>query len=1367
MKLRQIIILFVALAFCSSSFAQKGLVNKGALIVVANNGIINLKGTGADYNNQSAGSLNGRISLAGKMYLDGNWYNNAAGDAVFLSPGSAGEVIFNGSSAQQIGGSLPTSFGTLTLNNALGLSLTNDASLAGNLNLSSGNLNIGSSILSLSSATTISGTPSATSMIIASGNGEVRKLFNGASSFTFPVGDNTGTAEYSPATLNFTSGSFGPGAYVSVKVINSKHPFNTSATSYLNRYWSLSQSNISNFSCDLSLNYVDADIASSEASIFLGKWNSPFWKKLNLTTQASNSLTGTVTSFSDFTGGESTVFDVSFTMSNASAIYEGAENGARIDVTLFNDYFQSTLNSANWSMTNLPEGVTIGSVTRIDNTHAYILLSGNRTKFYSADITNAALSIGYQELTNLGSGTISASSGVTFTANAGTVSMTMSAGGNIVEGAENGRGITVTVSNGTFASSLVPGNFTMSNLPTGVSIGSVVRNSPSQVTIVLSGNRTVDYDADINNATLTVNQAALDNYTLGNITVATGIVFKATIEQLMVTAPALSEINLDGAVISLALVNESFADASLSAANFTLNNAPAGTTVKSVTETDATHASLTLAFDSANYDFDTDINAFSITVAPAELNGIASVTSNVLSISAVIETPAADMGNPGLTETTLNSCILTINLSQERFKDAAVLSASVFSLNNAPSGLSIGNVQKLSPYAVSITLSYDGTYFASDYPLFSVSMDGSVLRGSTALVSNSTVIKAVQTSSPSMAISADSLVESSLNGSIVQVALSSDKFSTGVLSPSQFLLNHAPAGLTIESVTYTDSVHATITLAFDKSDFDQSVTDFSILVNSSILASGTQLISNNLIIKAIKEQMVATTPALTETNLNGAVVSLTLVNESFAATSLSSANFSLNNAPTGTTVESVTETDATHASLTLAFDSANYDFDADINNFSITVAPAELNGLGSVTSNPLGINAVIESPTADIGNPRLIETSLNGTSLILNLSQDWFKDAAVLSASVFTLNNVPPGLSIGSVLKISPCAVKITLSFDGTYFASDYPFFSVSVDGSVLRGGATLVSNSAVLTALQAGIRTAQISADSLVETSLNGSVVQVALSNDKFSTGSLSSSQFLLNHAPAGLTIGSVVYTDSVHASLTLAFDGTDFDQSIPDFSVSIGGAILASGSPLFSNNSPITAVAEPKTVVISHAGLSKSNLNGAKIKLELSGVTFGSANLVPSEFILNHAPLGVSVDSVRYENSSIAWVILGYDGTNYTSDVTDFSITVNSSVLGEPGDITSNTLTILATGIGLIPDNLKIQIYADRNMVCIRCDQFSRLNGTFAVYTLSGQEIVRRKLEKTVLNSATLFGSPGEYIIRIYSNNKVYTGKVFVMTH
>lgn len=1367
MKLRQTVILFVALAFCSASFGQKGMVNKGALIVVANNGIINLQGAGADYNNLSAGATNGRISLAGKIYIDGNWYNNAAGDAVFLSPGSAGEVIFNGATTQQIGGTLSTSFGKLTLSNALGLSLANDISLAGNLTLTSGNLNIGSRVLTFAADASISGTPSATSMIIASGTGEVRKLFNGTGAFIFPVGDSTGTAEYSPATLDFTSGTFGTGAYASVKLTNGKHPFNTSANNYLSRYWTISQNNISNFSCNLSLNYTDADISGNEGTIFLGKWNSPFWKKLNLAASTSNTLTGTVTSFGDFTGGESNAFDVSFTMGNTGAINEGAENGARIDVTLFNDYFQSALNSANWIMTNLPEGVTIGSVNRIDNTHAYILLSGSRTRHYSADITNATLTIGYQELTNLGSGSVSSGSGITFTAYTGTATVAMSAGGNIVEGAENGRNITLTLSNGTFASPLVPGNFTIANLPTGVTIGSVVRNSPGQVTITLSGNRTVDYDADIYNATLTVYQAALDNYTLGNITEATGITFKANLEQLTATASALTETNLDGAVILLALVNESFADASLSAASFTLNNAPAGTTVKSVTETDSTHASLTLAFDSANYDFDTDINAFSITVAPAELNGVASVTSNALSISAVIESPSVNMGNPGLIETSLNGSNLTLNLSQERFKDAATLSASVFTLNNAPPGLTIGNVQKISSYAAKITLSFDGTYFASDYPLFSVSMDGSVLRGGATLVSNAAVITAVLAGSPSVAISADSLVETSLDGSVIQVALSNDKFSTGLLSPSQFMLNHAPVGLTIGSVVYADSVHASITLAFDKTDFDQSVTDFAILVDASALASGTQLISNNLIIKAIQEQMVATAPALTETNLNGAVISLALVNESFADTSLLPANFSLNNAPAGTTVKSVVATDATHASLTLAFDSANYDFDTDIHNFSITVAPAELVGHGSVTSNALDVTAVVESSAASMGDPGLVESMLNGANLTLSLSQDRIKDAAALSGAVFTLNNAPPGLSIGNVQKISPYAVTITLTFDGAYFASDYPLFSVSIDGSVLRGGTTLVTNSSVITAVQAGLRAAQISADSLLETSLNGSVIQVVLSNDKFSTNALSPALFFLNHAPAGLSVGSVGYADSVHASLTLAFDGTDFDQSIADFSVNIGGSILASGSLLTSNNLTIIAVVEPKSFVISHSGLSKSNLNGAKIRLDLSGVTFGSANLLPSEFTLNHAPYGVNVDSVRYESPTVAWVILGYDGTNFTSDVADFSITINSSALSEAGDLTSNALAILATGVDKLSADLILKIYANRNVVCIQCDQYDQLEGTFAVYNLSGQEIVRKKLIKTNLNAATLYGPPGAYIVRIYNHNRVYTGKVFVMTY
>jgi hypothetical protein len=62
-----------------------------------------------------------------------------------------------------------------------------------------------------------------------------------ATSFTFPIGDNTSTIEYSPVTVVFT-GTGAAGGYVSAKVINAIHPNNKNTNNYLTRYWTIGQS---------------------------------------------------------------------------------------------------------------------------------------------------------------------------------------------------------------------------------------------------------------------------------------------------------------------------------------------------------------------------------------------------------------------------------------------------------------------------------------------------------------------------------------------------------------------------------------------------------------------------------------------------------------------------------------------------------------------------------------------------------------------------------------------------------------------------------------------------------------------------------------------------------------------------------------------------------------------------------------------------------------------------------------------------------------------------------------------------------------------------------------------------------------------
>lgn len=220
--------------------------------------------------------------------LKGNWYNNVSSAATIPSTST---FILNGTGAQIIGGTAASVFYNLSINNSSGVSISQDQSVNNILNLISGNLRLTTKNLSIAGSSSVSGSPfSASKMIVVDGGGELRKTFSTTGSYFFPVGDETGTPEYSPITLNYTSGTFAGGAYSGVKLTNAKHPNNASTTDYLKRYWTISNSGITSPSLNVSGTYVTADIAGTESSIFSAKYAGALpWVKYNVL--ASNTLT--------------------------------------------------------------------------------------------------------------------------------------------------------------------------------------------------------------------------------------------------------------------------------------------------------------------------------------------------------------------------------------------------------------------------------------------------------------------------------------------------------------------------------------------------------------------------------------------------------------------------------------------------------------------------------------------------------------------------------------------------------------------------------------------------------------------------------------------------------------------------------------------------------------------------------------------------------------------------------------------------------------------------------------------------------------------------------------------------------------------
>jgi hypothetical protein len=280
-------------------------------------------------------TIKGATTFAADIALTGNWTNDLS------TVPSNFTVTFNGITSQSIGGTSPTTFYNLTINNSgSGVTLNIDETVNGTLTLTNGLLILGSSNLLLGGTAIISGAPSASNMVVATGSGELRKTFTGIGSFTFPVGDNTGTAEYSPVTLNFTAGTF-TSAYAGVNLVNAKHPDNGSTDHYIKRYWTVTSSGISSISCDVTFTYIDpADINGTEANLYCGSWSGSAWTLLLVANTTLNQLSGTVTSFSVFTGGEQSALPVELSSFSASVTKTGVLLNWKTDTEVNNYGFE-------------------------------------------------------------------------------------------------------------------------------------------------------------------------------------------------------------------------------------------------------------------------------------------------------------------------------------------------------------------------------------------------------------------------------------------------------------------------------------------------------------------------------------------------------------------------------------------------------------------------------------------------------------------------------------------------------------------------------------------------------------------------------------------------------------------------------------------------------------------------------------------------------------------------------------------------------------------------------------------------------------------------------------------------------------------
>lgn len=194
-----------------------------------------------------------------------DWLNTAS--AAAYVPGTGKVVLAKTSGEQTIGGSFPTTFGSLQLNGAAVKKLAQPIFVNNGMQFTRGNLVLDSHLLTLGTSATITGTPSDTSMLVTNSSGVVRKRFSVVGSITIPVGDTLGTDEYSPITLNLASGTLGGNASVDVRVSDGIPP-SCGGSSYATRFWNATVNDVTSYSLVATPRYVSADVVGDESEMF-------------------------------------------------------------------------------------------------------------------------------------------------------------------------------------------------------------------------------------------------------------------------------------------------------------------------------------------------------------------------------------------------------------------------------------------------------------------------------------------------------------------------------------------------------------------------------------------------------------------------------------------------------------------------------------------------------------------------------------------------------------------------------------------------------------------------------------------------------------------------------------------------------------------------------------------------------------------------------------------------------------------------------------------------------------------------------------------------------------------------------------------
>lgn len=1000
---------------------------------------------------------------------------------------------------------------------------------------------------------------------------------------------------------------------------------------------------------------------------------------------------------------------------SATTINERIGNDGGINetiiITLTGDTFAADI-SGDISSSNVPSGL-VANFSRLNDTQVLVTFTGQATLHASAnDVSNFTITFSNAAFVN----NALASNVINYAKNDNIIdfldppSLSYSSSTFIEDVANVGsisNALTVTLSGDTFSSDLT-GQVSISNVPTGL-IASIVRDSDSQIRILLTANAVSHSDADdITNLTVTFSNGAftnsasasfVTNYNKSDIVV--DFIDPAT---LSYSATTLNEVSGNNGAFTetliITLTGDTF-EADLTG-DISATNLPTGLSAVFTRDSD-TQVTFSLTGNASSHANTDDIGNLGVTFSANAFanNTVAANVTGYLKNNLVLNfsDPAIlSYSASSAAESTSNNGSITdtliITLTGDTF--AADLTGDI-SASNLPTGLSAVFTRDSS---TQVTLSFTGNATnhtnGDDIANLTVTFANAAFVNTTIASNVTNYLKnniALDFIDPAaISYSAASLAEVVANtGAIsdtIAITLSGDTFASDLTG--DITASNTPAGL---SAVFTRNSGTQVTLSFtgtatnhaDANDIANLTITFSdaAFVNNSSAANVSNYLKNDIAVDFIDPATLTySASSLSEVSANtGAIAGsliITLSGDTFPADL--TGDIVATNVPAGLSAV-FTRDSSTQVTLSFSAQATNHENANDIANLSVTFsASAFVNNTNAANvTNYLKNDIVIDfTDAASLAfSTSTISESIgnNGSTsdtIIITLTGDTFE--ADLTGDMIA-SNVPAGLT--SVFT-RDSATQMTLSFTGN--ATNHANSNDIGNLTITFQDSAFVSNTSasnVTNYLKNDITvdfldpaSLSYSASTLAEVNANNGAVSetiiITLSGDTFDadlTGDISAS-----NVPAGL---SAVLTRDSATQVTFSLSGNASAHAnvddVSDLTITFSSAAFVNNTSAanvtnYLKNDLIINFSNPASLTYSSSTLNETVANTGLITetlvITLSGDTFSSD--LTGDIAATNVPAGLTSVFTRDSATQVTLSLTG-NATNHddSDDIANLTIT------------------------------------------------------------------------------------------------------------